>query len=62
MKEVYDIDALSQVCGYFTDNTEICGGYGCSHPDNDDSEMIRSFDFTIIGNRWDNPELLEDGK
>lgn len=23
MKEVYDIDALSQVCGYFTDNTEL---------------------------------------
>lgn len=40
MNEVYDINALSQVCGYFTGNTEICGGYGCSHPDNDDTEMM----------------------
>lgn len=25
-------------------------------------DMMRSFEFQVIGNRWDNPELLEDGK
>lgn len=25
-------------------------------------DMMRSFGFQVIGNRWDNPELLEDGK
>ena len=25
-------------------------------------DMMRSFEFQVIGNRWDNPELLEDEK
>lgn len=25
-------------------------------------DMMRSFEFQVIGNRWDNPELLEDAE
>jgi hypothetical protein len=31
--ELITRDALVQVCGFFTSDTETFGGYGCLHPD-----------------------------
>lgn len=38
--EILHIDTLSRYCGYFTSQTDANNGYGCNHPDCDDSEML----------------------
>jgi len=34
------IDDLIEKCGYFTNNTDINGGYGCTHVDCEEKEFI----------------------
>lgn len=38
--KVVEIDELSDVCGYFTNQTDANNHYGCNHPDQDEFEMM----------------------
>ncbi len=36
--EVIHLDALVEACGFFVSNTDTFGGYGCSHPGQEDRD------------------------
>jgi hypothetical protein len=65
------IDHVSFHCGYFTADTTVNNGYGCSHPD----QHVTDFDFLTnkkhgmcycfscpLGNEADEQDFLEHGE
>lgn len=41
---IIHLDRLVHLCGYFTSDTCVNNGYGCNHPDNGESEAVKSSD------------------
>jgi len=41
------LDELTQLCGYCTDESPVCGGglFGCNHQDNTDKETIDGVEY-----------------
>lgn len=46
MEELIHIDNLCNKCGFFTSDTLVNGGYGCSHKDCDDGAYVYNGDVT----------------
>lgn len=44
MEELIHIDNLCNKCGFFTSDTLVNGGYGCSHKDCDDGAYVYNGD------------------
>lgn len=42
--KIVDINDLADVCGFFNGKTPVNNGYGCNHPNVEDSEMVRIID------------------
>ena len=40
MKQIISLDELADRCGYFTSETDANNGYGCNHPDQEETEML----------------------
>ena len=40
MKKIISLDKLCDICGYFTSRTDANNGYGCNHPDQEETEML----------------------
>ena len=64
MKDIYDIDSLSKICGYFyKDENRV---YGCNHPDNNTNrEMIMEEDgwtrYATVEEVKNNPSVFLQG-
>jgi len=43
MIQIIDLDELAGKCGYFNSECAVNNGYGCNHPDCEDSDIV-SFD------------------
>jgi len=37
-KQLVTIDELTDICGYFNPDVEINNGYGCDHPEQEETE------------------------
>ncbi|WP_338813250.1 hypothetical protein V9L05_18080 [Bernardetia sp. Wsw4-3y2] len=42
--KIVDINDLADICGFFNGETPVNNGYGCNHPDVEDSEIVRIVD------------------
>lgn len=40
MKSILSLDELTEKCGFFTSETDANNGYGCNHPDQEETEML----------------------
>lgn len=40
-RDIWNIDHVTEACGYFTSDTTVNNGYGCRHPEQEDVEDER---------------------